>query len=284
MHGALSGGIAKIPLRSPRTVDKGGRIDDRLDMVSVLELEMSPQPDDTTCGPTCLDAVYSYYGDHVPLSQVIAETGRLREGGTLAVFLGCHALRRGYDATIYTYNLQVFDPTWFREPQPVLSEKLKAQRGVKTSSKLRTATDAYLEYLELGGMIRMEVLTIELIRRYLKRGIPILTGLSATFLYWEKREYPPPEPPPGRTTVPDDVRGLPAGHFVVLCGYDADHRTVLVADPLDPNPIATNRLYAVDIDRVFAAIMLGIVTYDANLLIIQPRKKGVLVHARHHRG
>ena len=35
---------------------------------------------------------------------------------TLAVLLGCHALRRGYEATIYTFNLQVFDPTWFEEP------------------------------------------------------------------------------------------------------------------------------------------------------------------------
>ena len=71
------------------------------------------QPDDTTCGPTCLHAVYGYYGDEAELDQVIQETVRLEHGGTLALLLGCHALRRGYQATIYTYHLQVFDPTWF---------------------------------------------------------------------------------------------------------------------------------------------------------------------------
>jgi hypothetical protein len=36
-----------------------------------LELEMLPQPDDTTCGPTCLHAVYRYRGHEIPLDQVI---------------------------------------------------------------------------------------------------------------------------------------------------------------------------------------------------------------------
>ena len=67
----------------------------------------------------------------------------------------------------------------------------------------------------------MEDLTSELIRRFLKNSTPILTGLSATYLYSAKREF-------GRDSIPDDVRGSPVGHFVVLCGYDQSNRTVLV--------------------------------------------------------
>ncbi len=243
-----------------------------------------PQPNDSTCGPTCLQAVYRYYVDEVSLDQVIEETGTLEEGGTLAAFLGTHALRRGYAATIFTYNLHVFDPTWFT-PGVVLKEKLLAQQVVKEARKLRAASSAYLEFLRLGGVIRMEVLTSDLIRRYLKRSVPVLTGLSATFLYGEARERPLPDPVNGRTAVSDDIGGAPSGHFVVLCGYDPDERTVLVADPLETNPIAVDRRYWVDIDRVFSAIMLGIVTYDANLLIIQqPRPgKGGPSHASTHR-
>jgi hypothetical protein len=79
-----------------------------------LPLFIERQPDDTTCGPTCLHAVYQFHGDSVPLDAVIAEAQRLEEGGTLAALLGSHALSRGYKVTIHTYNLQVFDPTWFR--------------------------------------------------------------------------------------------------------------------------------------------------------------------------
>jgi hypothetical protein len=236
-----------------------------------LLLDILAQPDDSTCGPTCLHAVYRYHGEQLSLPEVIAQVGRLQSGGTLAVFLGSHALQQGYRARIYTFNLQVFDPTWFVAENIDLRAKLLAQLEVKHNARLHAATRAYIEFLDLGGELRMEVLTAGLIRKYLKRGVPILTGLSATFLYGEAREIALDPPQAGRTTAPDDVRGYPTGHFVVLCGYDPTRRTVLVADPLDSNPIAGDHQYAVDIDRVFASIMLGIVTYDANLLLIEPK-------------
>ncbi|MCL4205966.1 MAG: hypothetical protein KJ000_26070 [Pirellulaceae bacterium] len=234
-------------------------------MESRLQLDILAQPDNVTCGPTCLHAVYRFYGEEVPLENVIRETPQLREGGTLAVLLGCHALRRGYDATILTCNLQIFDPTWFQPPFPALADRLRAQMAFKPSQKLRVASEAYLELLELGGRIQMEDFTSKLIRRFLKREIPILTGLSATNLYRAAREF-------GPNCEADDVRGEPVGHFVVLCGYNLVDQSVLVADPFRANPLGPGHKYHVSIDHVLRSIMLGILTYDANLLIIQPRK------------
>jgi hypothetical protein len=231
------------------------------------------QPDETTCGPTCLQSVYGYYGDDVPLDEVISQVGTLKEGGTLAVFLGCHALERGYDARIYTFNLQAFDPSWFREGAPPLADCLQAQKRVKTSPKLQLACDAYTEFLRLGGELRMEVLTGNLIRKFLKRQTPILTGLSSTFLYSEPREIYVDDPALKRRWIPDDIAGAPQGHFVVLCGYDSEERDVLVADPLAPNPLGVEHVYPVDVDRVLNAVLLGILTYDANLLVIRPGRK-----------
>jgi len=45
---------------------------------------------------------------------------------------------------------------------------------------------------------------------------------------------------------------------------------VSVADPLDDNPRFSSRHYRVGIDRLIGAILLGVVTYDANLLVIRP--------------
>lgn len=226
-----------------------------------LALEMLQQPDDLTCGPTCLQAVYDYYGDAAQLRDVITEVSRLEEGGTLAVFLAIHALRRGYSASIYTYNLQLFDPTWFARPETDLAGKLREQASAKTDGKLQVATQGYLEFLSLGGRVRFEDLTAALIRKYLTARVPILTGLSSTFLYRGIREF-------GPRCDDDDIRGVPVGHFVVLCGYDRRHRQVMVADPMHPNPMASERVYAVGMDRLLNAILLGIVTYDANLLIL----------------
>jgi len=227
-----------------------------------LELEVLPQPDGTTCGPTCLHGVYRYWGHDMPLARLIGEITPLPEGGTLAVSLACHALRHGFDATIFTYNLQLFDPTWFAKPTD-LAARLRAQKQHKRSRKLAHATHAYLEYLELGGRLGFEELTPQLLLRFLEQGIPVLTGLSATYLYACARE---------RDDKYDDVSGLPTGHFVVLSGYDRDAREVLVADPLKDNPGFGRQKYRIGTDRLIAAILLGIVTYDANLLVLTPRE------------
>lgn len=258
-------------------------------MPKALELEILPQPDDITCGPTCLHAVYRYYGEDLPLDQVIREAPKLAgDGGTLGVLLGCHALRRGYQATLYTFNLNVFDPTWFhplRSPEgPAgganetlaqgakfgradvdLRQKLKGQMATKQDAKLHFASQAYVEFLDLGGQLLMQDLSASLLRRFLKRGVPIITGLSATYLHYCPREF---------GVKRDDIRGEPSGHFVVLCGYDKHQKTVRVADPYLHHPEMTSHHYEVGLDRLACAILLGVLTYDANLLIIQPAEQG----------
>lgn len=235
-------------------------------MKSLVPFEIAPQPDEITCGPTCLHAIYRFYRDSISLEQTIAEVLMLEAGGTLAVLLACHALERGYRATIYTYKLQIFDPTWATLSPAALAEKLKAQARYKQDEKLQIATSAYLRFLELGGELRAKDLTGRMLRGFLKQGTPIITGLSATYLYRSAREY-------GPNCDYDDIRGEPSGHFVVLHGYDQQQRMVHVADPLQSNPLSESRKYEASIDRVINAILLGVLTYDANLLIIQPARE-----------
>ncbi|MBK4733594.1 cysteine peptidase family C39 domain-containing protein [Noviherbaspirillum pedocola] len=230
-----------------------------------------PQPDETTCGPTCLHAVYRYWGEREALDEVITRTGKLEQGGTFAVFLACDALRRGYDAAIYTYNLNVFDPTWFTRRDVDIAERLERQREAKDDPRLRLATEGYLEFLKLGGKLRMLDPSRGLIQGYLRRGYPILTGLSSTYLYRVAREYGPDD-------TPNDVQGLPSGHFVIIAGYDRAKRTLRVIDPYGRNPFATKHEYWLSAERVFAAVLLGIVTHDANLLVIHPRRKQEQAH------
>jgi len=229
-----------------------------------LPISILPQPDNITCGPTCLHAVYAYYADQISLEQVISETKSLVEGGTLAVFLACHALRRGYKASIYTYNLQVFDPTWFLAPGINIRERLIRQAEEKDDEKLRDATRGYLEFLSLGGKLKYSDLTTRLLRGLIRKRLPVLTGLSFTYLYRSVREY-------GSDGLDDDIRGYPGGHFVILGGYNRKDRTILVKDPYQRNPVAGVSTYQVNIDRVICAILLGVLTYDANLLVIYPK-------------
>lgn len=230
-----------------------------------LNIEISQQPDEVTCGPTALHSVYRYFGDEISLDEVIRQVHQFEDGGTLAVWLGSHALKRGYEAVLYSCNLQLLDPTWFILPYTNLIEKLKAQLLYKNSDeKLVRTTEAFIEFLSQGGVVKMEDFSREVLRRVLNQGFPILTGLSSTFLYRSARETPPYQ-------RFDDLRGTSTGHFVILCGYDRETKLVQIADPHTQNPYSRTRRYQVHIDRVLCSILLGVLTYDANFLVIRPK-------------
>jgi hypothetical protein len=229
-----------------------------------LDFVVELQPDDVTCGPACLHGIYRFYGDSVSLASVIADIRMLDRGGTLDVFLANHALERGYDVTLFTYNLDLFDPTWFELANEEIRTRLKAQAKQKHWRRLQTATRGYDEFLRLGGKLKLRDLAPSMLRSFLKRGTPVITGLSATYLYRVVREVP-------ETNVDDEIRGEPVGHFVVLTGYRRDTREILIADPLETNPLSRSRYYAVNVQRLIGAILLGIMTYDANLLVIEPK-------------
>ena len=230
-----------------------------------LNFDIKAQPDEVTCGPTCLHALYQYYQDDIGLKDVIIGVKSLKRGGTLAVMLGNHALQRGYKAHIYTYNLNTFDPSWFSLSTPKMISQLKQQMKFKVKKKkLQFASKAYIQFLEAGGKLYQKELSADLIKSYLLQSKPILTGLSATYLYGTEREIP-------STGIYDSIKGEPVGHFVIINGFDEATQTVYLADPMNPNPLKS-QYYSVNFDRLINSIMLGIVTYDANLLVIDPKK------------
>ncbi|MBK8580293.1 MAG: hypothetical protein WAT61_05260 [Flavobacteriales bacterium] len=229
------------------------------------EFHIEAQPDDDTCGATALHAVYRHFGDKLSLEKAIKEVHHMAEGGTLEVLLGIHALQRGYHVRLHSYNLKVFDPSWDGLPMAEIRKKLVAQTRIKDSKKLGAACLAYAHFIKEGGIISFDDPTPSLLQGYFDLGLPVLAGLSATYLYRSKREYTNTK---GKSLY-HDLRGKPMGHFVVLTGMK--NKKVRVADPYHDNPLATGRIYEVHVGRLINSIMLGIVTYDANIMVISPK-------------
>ena len=237
----------------------------------MIDLNIRTQPNDETCGPTSLHAIYHYYGYNISLNDVIKTMELSLSGGTLSPLLGKHALMHGFDATIFVNQLDLFDPTWFkksRAPREALLTKLKSQDMFKHAQNLRVASKAFQEFLTNGGDIRFKTIDVQLFKEYFKQNIPILTGLNSTYLYRTSRELFTQD---GESFF-DDIQGLACGHFVVLCGYDEKRRRVVVADPFRENPLSQNNFYKVSLSRLINSIMLGAATYDATLLMITPKK------------
>lgn len=235
-----------------------------------LRVQRFLQPDDVTCGPTCLRKVYDFYGLRLDDREVLAGLHRNDDGGTLAVYLGMAALERGFAARIYSYDLRIFDPTWAGLPPAALGEKVHARFPHLRDGKRLRAARAYLDFLERGGEIRFDELTPGLLRRIIDREHPVLAGLSATHLYGFARERQRED----GVLVPDDVGGEPTGHFVVIVGYEHWGRRFSVRDPSEHVPLAADGRQVVDAQRLINAILLGDLTYDAVLLELWPRAEG----------
>jgi hypothetical protein len=234
----------------------------------MINIEINTQPDDETCGPTCLHAIYRYYNYDIGLEEVTKTVKRSLSGGTLAPFLGTHALKRGFTASILINNLDIFDPSWFEHSEACvnLSLKLEEQMRYKKDAGIKQSSLAYQEFLEAGGIIKFKFLSVELLKEYFSYNLPIITGLSSTYLYNSPREVFI-----DGVAHSDDIKGTACGHFIIMVGYDDTHRRIVVVDPYRANPLSRNHYYKVSSNRLINAILMGMVTYDANLLIIQPK-------------
>jgi hypothetical protein len=230
----------------------------------LLDVPRFEQPDDVTCGPTCLAKVYAFYGCPRDLDTIVRETPRNPDGGTLAVSLGLSALRNGFRPTVYPFGTRVFDPTWRELKRRALMAKLERRLAATDSVRQVRTVEAYLTFLGEGGHIRFREPTTRLLVRILRGRDPILTGLSATFLYRTARE---------RDDRYDDVRGDSVGHFVVVSGYYPKTRRFAVTDPFRNVPMSRTGRYLVPGERLLAAILLGDATYDAVLLVLGRRTK-----------
>jgi hypothetical protein len=184
----------------------------------------------------------------------------------VSVNLARNALSKGFAAEIYTYNVKIFDPTWKPLAPKDLEKKLRQRQRKIRSKKQKKVIGFYLDFIRKGGVIRFDDLDEELFDRLHEgkgRHRPIICGLSATYLYRTMRET--------ADNQEDDIVGQPVGHFVVISGWDPARRIVTISDPLRKNPISETGIYKLPFTRFSNAVMLGILTYDENLLVISKK-------------
>lgn len=223
------------------------------------------QPDDVSCGPTCLHQVYLYYGLASSLDDLLGRVRRNPDGGTLAVYLGLDALSQGLRARLYPLGVRVMDPTWRELGRAELRDRLARRAAAVRTAALREEHLALVEFLDRGGQIQHEELSPGLLVRILNKDRPIVCGLSATYLYRKMRERP-------SDLEDDDIYGESVGHFVVVCGYTGNGIHFHVRDPSLDVPFSLSGRYVVGGQRLMNAILLGESTRDAVLLEIYPRR------------
>lgn len=236
-------------------------------MSEPLKIHIEHQPDDVTCGPVALQAVYKYWNDIISIDKVIDEVECIdADGGTTDALLGLHALQRGYSVCIYPSNLNIFDPTWGtgHKADGFITSRLKERIKYAPDAKTRRVIDAYIRFTEAGGEICIRNLD-DILEYYLKCNCyPTICAVSSTALYNCSRDLFD-----GNVSHPDDTYGDPCGHFVIATSMDDVNKKVEIADPYAYGDIGNN--YTVDFGWLMKSIYLGVSTFDGSLISIKPR-------------
>ncbi len=212
------------------------------------------QPTGLSCGQTCVSMLLSHYGYDLSPKEVLEEMAGLRtddghEWGTVTPSLASLCIRKGFGATVYSFDCRITDHSWIdKSPEQILRrlKAIKKKRVIPTLGKNVTErfVQAYIDLLTAGGtLIIQPFVTEKLMDGLLKKG-PFVTTVCMG-AYYGKGRY--------RSTglhkgVLDDVNGTIGTHFLVVYGKNAKGQ-YLIADPGRKEPAL------VDHDHLIGSIM-----------------------------
>lgn len=197
------------------------------------------QPTSNTCGYAALAILLSHYRSTmtpedvvVAVPQPVDENGK--PTGSITAQLATWLISEGYDLTFYSFDCQILDLSWRRLGKEKVLQKLRQVRDIRDvpglGKKFWSAryVQAYIEYLEAGGMLEIRPhVTSKLLYDLLESG-PVYTNFCSTTVNGKGKTTTPNIQE--RISVLDDINGTASNHSVVVYG-NTESGDFLVADP-----------------------------------------------------
>ena len=118
-----------------------------------------------SCGVACLRSVFSFYGKDVSEKEVW-EHNKLKSNINWIYDLGFAAIKFSFKAKIIDYNYFIF--------KLGVENAADYLRGNSFMGSAKDAAESALEFLEAGGKIEVRVFTLDDIKTYLDKGIPVI--------------------------------------------------------------------------------------------------------------
>jgi hypothetical protein len=194
------------------------------------------QPTNTSCSPTALSILFSYYGrsdsvDTISKSvpQSLDEKGQ--ELGTINQEMAVWCLMLGFKVSMYTFDVQIIDMSWQSLSKAEVIKRLVAGLDGVTVPSLgkewsKAYRQSYINFLKADGKLVIQPsVTSELLYKLLEKG-PVLPCVCDNTLYGSgKSRHDGKE-----NTIPDDTKGKATNHSIVIYGHDSNGN-FLTADP-----------------------------------------------------
>ncbi len=190
---------------------------------------LQTQTKSSNCVQTSTSQFISFYGLNISPDDIEKDIPIRfdKEGkpmGTLLPDIGSWLIKNhGLKATMYVFDTQIIDRTWAKLNQKELLEIMeKIQKTGISTAKTWYAPyliDAYVDFLEAGGVVNVAKCTNELLRSLIDKGT-VMVIVNFNYIY----DYP-------RVVYNKDIKNYEAdtingkviNHAIVLTGYDDDY-------------------------------------------------------------
>jgi predicted double-glycine peptidase len=200
---------------------------DRLHRSSLLHghrLQLTPivQDGPTSCTNACLRMVAGYFGRKLDRDEIDRALFKDSAGCSFNTDIARFALRHGFAAECYGYNLYLTDPADGGLAPSALLSKLRREQAHLRDQWYRPMLASIVAALAEGVRYVVRRPAFEIAAGYLRQRIPVIAVVSYPALH--------------------GVRGNPfSGHDVVLTGYDG--RRVYFVDPLHGDERSVTRAH-----------------------------------------
>lgn len=196
-----------------------------------------------TCGPSCLENIYTSFGIDKSLSKILSDLGITDQDATHLPQLARHLNDNDIETVIVSSNPFSVSPSWKTKPKDKIIEKLKKWVLHNYKDSYLRETLFLLFYLQEGGELHIEDLSTKVIDEYIASGHLVLCCLEESWL-WGKRKIS------GKSEY-HDVKGHARGHFVTIIGQTESE--YIVNDPYPTQIPDRQGIYNIPKDQLFIA-------------------------------
>lgn len=240
----------------------------------ILPIKMQSQHP-MECGPACLFAILKQYNiNNITEEEIIlmASKNSFKQRDWL-YRLGVVAQKEGLKAYAITLSTSVIDLSWRKLKMADLLKKLKKRKlwfnKIKRNPKIVSSEylaehelriniaelEAMIEYIKQGGFIKLQPLTLEIIKKNISQNKYIIAALDATIAFNSPRIL--------KNKV-DDIKGSTWGHIIIINGYNNNKLKIA-----NPSRKYTGRYYDwLDGEMVIEAI----IRRDRDVLVVGKSK------------
>jgi hypothetical protein len=220
------------------------------------------QPTNTTCSPTALSMLLSFYGKSIPVQDISEKVPQVKnsggeDSGTINQQMAVWCVSLGFKVSVFTSDVQVIDQSWGALTANEIRRRLEARmKGAIVPSIGELWTKAYCQsYIDLlDAKVELTILpaiSSSLLYALLKNG-PVLPCLCFNTLYGKGKSSADGK----RETSADDINGRAWNHSVVIYGHD-EQGNFLIADPWEKPG-----RHVVEPERMVAAIATAQIECD----------------------